>query len=157
MLIRFSDCDLFGHLSNIQYLKYFMDAREDHLKASYGFTLMDYAAKGVGWVVSTNQISYFRPARVNERVVMRSALVDFSPNHIQLEVQMLDEHKTHIKSTLWSKFVHVGVKDGRKTEHSLELMELFTNIKVDIAGVDFAKRMAELKTADASALSQAGS
>lgn len=148
MLVRFSDCDLYGHLSNIQYVKYFMDAREDHIAESYGFTLADFAKQGVGWVVSSNQISYFRSAKVNEPVILRSAIVDLSANHILVEMQMLDENRTHVKAALWSKFVHIGLKDGRKTDHSPEMMELFSSVKVADVTNDFNARMAELKTAN---------
>lgn len=148
MLIRFSDCDLYGHLNNIWYIKYFLDAREDHLATSYGLRLGEFAKQGVGWVVSTNQISYFRPAMVNEPVVMRSAVVDYSPNHVLVEMQMIDEKRTHIKSALWSKFVHVGLKDGRKTDHGVGMMELFEKIKLDNITMDFNSRMTELKTSN---------
>jgi YbgC/YbaW family acyl-CoA thioester hydrolase len=148
MLVRFSDCDLYGHLSNIQYVKYFMDAREDHIAESYGFTLAEFAKRGVGWVVSSNQISYFRPAKVNEPVVLRSAIVDMSLNHLLVEMQMLDQERTHVKAALWSKFVHVALKDGRKTDHSSEIMELFGAVKVPNVTTDFNTRMAELKTAN---------
>lgn len=145
MSIRFSDCDLYGHLNNIWYIKYFLDAREDHLAASYGLTLGGFAKQGVGWVVSTNQVSYFRPAMVNEEVVMRSGLVEFSNNHVLVEMQMIDTKRTHVKSALWSKFVHVGLKDGRKTDHSQAMMELFEKIKLDNITMDFGSRMQELK------------
>lgn len=146
MQIRFSDCDLYGHLSNIQYVKYFMDAREDHIAESYGLSLAGFAKQGVGWVVSSNQISYFRPAKVNEPVVLRSAIIDLSPNHIVVEMQMVDEKRTHIKAALWSKFVHVSLKDGRKTEHNAEMMQLFGKVKLDDVTTDFDSRMTELKT-----------
>jgi len=145
MLIRFSDCDLYGHLSNIAYVKYFLDAREDHISESYGLTLADFARQGVGWVVSTNQISYFRPAKVNEQVILRSAIVDLSPSRIVVEMQMLDGKRTHIKSSMWSKFVHVSLKDGRKTEHNGEIMELFEQIKLRDITLDFNSRMSDLK------------
>jgi YbgC/YbaW family acyl-CoA thioester hydrolase len=146
MLIRFSDCDLYGHLSNIQYVKYFMDAREDHISESYGITLADFAKQGVGWVVSSNQIQYFRAAKVNESVILRSAVIDLSPGHITVEMQMLDQNRTHVKSALWSKLVHIVLKDGRKTEHSSEIMELFEKIKLDNITLDFESRMSELKS-----------
>ncbi|HEX8060490.1 MAG TPA: thioesterase family protein [Cyclobacteriaceae bacterium] len=148
MLVRFSDCDLYGHLSNIQYVKYFMDAREDHISESYGLSLVDFAKQGVGWVVSSNQISYFRPAKVNEPVILRSAIVDLSANHLLVEMQMLDEKRTHVKAALWSKFVHIGLKDGRKADHSPEMMELFGRVKVANVTSDFNARMSELKTAN---------
>jgi len=148
MLVRFSDCDLYGHLSNIQYVKYFMDAREDHIAESYGITLADFAKQGVGWVVSSNQISYFRSAKVNEPVILRSAIVDLSVNHLLVEMQMLDEKRTHVKAVLWSKFVHVDLKEGRKTNHSSEMMDLFNSVKVENVTNDFNTRMSELKTAN---------
>ena len=146
MLIRFSDCDLYGHLSNIQYVKYFMDAREDHIAESYGLTLADFAKQGIGWVVSSNQIAYFRSAKVNEPVILRSGIIDLSANHILVEMQMIDEKRTNVKAALWSKFVHVSLKDGRKTEHSSELMDLFSKVKLDNVELNFDSRMSELKS-----------
>jgi YbgC/YbaW family acyl-CoA thioester hydrolase len=143
--IRFSDCDLYGHLSNIQYVKYFMDAREDHISESYGLSLGDFAKQGIGWVVSSNQIAYFRSAKINEPVILRSAIIGLSPAHILVEMQMIDEKRTNVKAALWSKFVHVSLKDGRKTEHSSELMNLFNQVKLEDVQLDFEARMNELK------------
>jgi YbgC/YbaW family acyl-CoA thioester hydrolase len=151
MLVRFSDCDLYGHLSNIQYVKYFMDAREDHIAANYGFTLANFAKQGIGWVVSSNQVAYFRSAKVNEPVILRSAIVELSPMHIIVEMQMLDENRTHVKAAMWSKFVHISLKDGRKNEHNSELMELFNSVKVDDVATDFNARMVDLKTSSVNA------
>lgn len=147
MLIRFSDCDLYGHLSNIAYVKYFLDAREDHLSEAYGMTLAGFAKEGVGWVVSSNQISYFRSARVNEPVILRSAVVEVSSGHIMVESQMIDAKRSHVKSAMWSKFVHVGLKDGRKTDHSPFMMDFFEKVRLEGVTNDFNTRMNELKIA----------
>src|SRR5688572_8412521 len=88
LAIRFSDCDMYGHLNNIWYLKYFLDAREDHIAKHYGLSLAHFAKMGTGWVVSTNQIAYLRPALVNEQVTIRSAVIDFSDHDILVEMQM---------------------------------------------------------------------
>ncbi len=146
-LVRFSDCDLFGHLGNVWYVKYFLDAREEHLSKSYGFTIGDFAKQGVGWVVSTNQIAYFRPAFVNEQVILRSAIVEFSASQLLVEMQMWDAKGTHVKSAMWSNFVHVGMKDGRRTDHSAELLNLFGNLVAGPFGDgSFAARMQALKS-----------
>jgi acyl-CoA thioester hydrolase len=123
-----------------------MDAREDHIAESYAFTLADFAKQGVGWVVSSNQISYFRAAKVNEPVILRSAIVDLSLNHLLVEMQMLDEKRTHVKAVLWSKFVHINLKDGRKADHTPDMMELFGKVKVGDVTKDFDNRMTELKS-----------
>jgi acyl-CoA thioester hydrolase len=147
MQVRFSDCDLYGHLNNIWYVKYFLDAREDHIAQSYGLTLADFAQRGVGWVVSTNHIAYLKSAKVNERVVLRSAVINFQDNQILVEMQMLDEHRTHVKSVMWSTFVHVGLKDGRRINHSIELTELFSRVKVGgYEHHEFDKRLIDLRS-----------
>lgn len=146
MQVRFSDCDLYGHLNNIWYVKYFLDAREDHIAQSYGLTLADFAQRGIGWVVSTNQIAYLKSAKVNEKVVLRSAVINFKDNQILVEMQMLDEHRIHVKSVMWSTFVHVGLKDGKRISHSDELTELFTRVKVGgYEHHEFDKRLSDLK------------
>ena len=40
--IRFTDCDMFGHLNNSRYLDYLINAREDHLKDFYNFDFNQY-------------------------------------------------------------------------------------------------------------------
>jgi YbgC/YbaW family acyl-CoA thioester hydrolase len=153
MQIRFSDCDLYGHLNNVWYIKYFLDAREDHIAENYGLTLGKFAKLGVGWVVSSNQIAYFKPARINESVIVRSALVGHQPDQVLVEMQMLDETGSHFKSVMWSKFVHIGLKDGKRTPHSEEMMDLFGQIQ---AGTyrdhEFNERMNYLRSVKPSEL-----
>src|SRR6187399_1425242 len=86
LAVRFSDCDMYGHLNNIWYLKYFLDAREDHIASNYGLSLAYFAKQGTGWVVSTNQISYLRPALVNEQVIIRSGVIEFSGEDLLVEM-----------------------------------------------------------------------
>ncbi|MFZ6010411.1 MAG: acyl-CoA thioesterase [Bacteroidota bacterium] len=147
MAVRFSDCDLYGHLNNVWYIKYFLDAREDHIAENYGLTLAKFAQLGVGWVVSSNQIAYFKPARVNESVVVRSAIVGHQTDQILVEMQMLDSAASHFKSVMWSRFVHVGLKDGKRTAHSAEMTELFDQLRAgDYADRDFHDRIQYLRS-----------
>jgi len=60
--IRFTDCDLFGHLNNGRYIDYLLNAREDHLKTEYGLDLTDFYKQGLSWLVAGHEISYIRPA-----------------------------------------------------------------------------------------------
>jgi len=144
--IRFSDCDMYGHLNNIWYLKYLLDAREDHIADSYDLTMAKFASMGSGWVVGTNQIAYLRPAMVNEKVIVRSAVIDYSANDILVEMQMTDVKRTHVKAILWSKFVHVSLKDGKRINLDQPLSDLFQKLKVGgYERDDFNKRVADLK------------
>lgn len=147
MLIRFSECDLFGHLNNVWYVKYFLDAREDHIANEYGLSLAHFVKKGLGWVVGSNQIRYFRPARVNEQVIIRTSLLNFADDRLLVEMQMWDEATSHLKAAMWTSFVHVSVNDGRKAPHSEDLMDLFKRVHLPVANAaDFQQRMDEIRS-----------
>lgn len=144
--IRFSDCDPFSHLNNAAYVNYFMNAREDHLVDTYGIQLKDYAAKGLGWVVTQHQIAYLKPAFVAEKVNIHSRVLEFSNNQIKVEMWMTDEHQKKVKSFLWSIFTHIDLKTGRRAEHDPQMMELLGQIVVEHNGADtFEQRITAMK------------
>lgn len=153
-LIRFSDCDMYGHLNNIWYLKYFLDAREEHIAANYNLTLSEFAQKGIGWAVSSNQIAYLKPARVNETVYIRSAVCDYTDSEILVEMHMQNEKRSHLKSVLWSKFVHIDLATGRRTNYASEYKALFEKLRIDSSPDDFNKRVSVLKNQEASPMTQ---
>ena len=146
LAVRFSDCDMYGHLNNIWYLKYFLDAREDHIASNYGLSLAYFAKQGMGWVVSTNQIAYLRPALVNEQVIIRSGVIEFSGEDLLVEMQMIDAKHSHLKAMMWSKFVHVGLKDGKRAPIEEKLQPLFTKLRQGGYRYDeFDRRIGDLK------------
>ena len=146
LAVRFSDCDMYGHLNNIWYLKYFLDAREEHISRSYGLSLAHFAKQGIGWVVSSNQIAYLRPAMVNEDVIIRSAVIDFTNQDLLVEMQMIDASRSQLKAVMWSRFVHVGLKDGKRATHDTKLVTLFEQLRQGGYRYDeFDRRVADLK------------
>lgn len=115
--IRFNDCDMFGHLNNSSYLDYLINAREDHLKDNYNLSLSDYYKNGQGWVVSTHEIAYLRPAVYNETVCIQSTLLWVDSDSLLVETLMLNEKKDQLKAIMRSKLIHVNTKTGRKEPH----------------------------------------
>ena len=126
--IRFGDCDLFAHLNNARYLDYFINAREDHLKEAYGVDLTHYYQQGISWLVATHQITYVRPAAYNERVFISSTLIELSTDLLLVEMIMTDEKQSHVKAFLWTKFIPINVKTGRKESHPESFMEFAKSI-----------------------------
>ncbi len=115
--VRFSDCDLFGHLNNARYIDYFLNAREDHLKEYYNFDLADYYQKNLSWVVGGHEIAYLRPAVYNEEVTIQSTLLRAETDYLLVETQMKNEKGTHLKAIMRTKFVPIDTKTGRKSPH----------------------------------------
>ncbi|HEX6181861.1 MAG TPA: acyl-CoA thioesterase [Chitinophagaceae bacterium] len=122
--IRFNDCDPFGHLNNSKYIDYMLNAREDHLKQFHQLNLDEFYKKGLGWVVTGHEILYLRPANYNETVVIQSDLIEGGDSDLLVEMRMLDETNTILKSILWTRFACVNIKSGKRDTHSPEFMEL---------------------------------
>ena len=134
--IRFGDCDPFRHLNNARYVDYFMNAREDHLKDNYNMDLADYYKKGMGWVVLQHDINYLRPAAFNEKVCIRSGLLAAGPDHLLLEMLMLDEKQTQLKALMHTRFISINLATGKRADHLTEFME-FVSDKV-VPGINEA-------------------
>lgn len=142
-LVHTSDCDIMGHLNNTQYLSYFINAREAHLLQAYNLRLSDYFAQGIGWVIGNHEIYYVRPVKHNEHVRITTALIQMSESHLLVESRMTDEAGNTLKSILWTRYVPVNIKTGRKEKHPEAFMTFAQSIlQTDVAIEDgLAKRL----------------
>jgi acyl-CoA thioester hydrolase len=129
-LIRFSDCDLYGHLNNARFLDYFLNAREDHLKDYYGVSLTQFYKEGTGWLIWNHEICYLRPAVYNERVCITTLLLQATPTSLLVEMLMTDEPQTHIKALLWTTFVPIDNRTGKRSQHPQAFMEFAKAVEV---------------------------
>lgn len=143
-IIRFQDCDPYGHLNNGRYLDYFMNAREDQVLGAYDFDIYHYSrTSGFGWVVAQNHIAYLKPALLMEEVNIHSQLLVSKPKFIQLEMRMFDQ-KDRLKSLLWAQFVHVDIRQAKSVPHSEELQQIFDKVCIPVEEKDFNERLAKL-------------
>lgn len=147
-LIRFPDCDPFNHLNNSRYIDYFINAREDHLRNHHQFEIYSYAQKtGKSWVVGQNEIAYLSPANLMETVIIESTIIELTETDIRVEMRMWDEQKTRLKAFLWTKFVHIDIRDMKRATHDQVLMEKFSVfVNPQENARNFEERITELKT-----------
>ncbi len=152
VIARFSDCDPFGHLNNARYIDYFLNAREDHLATFYNFLLFQHTQQHQsGWVVSHTEITYLRPVKVVEAVVIRTALLHYSDSVLVVEGAMLDKDTRKLKALCWFQFAYVSLQTGRTASHPDDLTQLFQSIclPATIYADGFANRVDSLrKTGD---------
>ena len=147
-IIRFQDCDPFGHLNNSKYLDYMINAREDHLIEEYGLNIFNMAKQhGKSWVVGHSEIVYLKPAVVMEKVKVQSRLIDFSDRSVKAEIVMLDSNEEHIKAVLWSKFVHYDLKTLRSRPHEEEMMSILAEIHIPLEEATLEQRAKKLAEA----------
>lgn len=147
-IVRFGDCDPYGHLNNARYLDYMINAREDHLREAYQVSIADFAKQGIGWVTTRNEIQYVRPAFYNERVCIESALLEANETEVLVEVVMYDESRQQLKALLWATLTHINIKTGRRETHGQEIFKFLIGVTdghVDVAA-GFKARLTELLT-----------
>lgn len=131
-IVRFQDCDPYGHLNNSKYIDYLLNVREDHLREHYALDVFAMAARDkVSWLVGHNDIVYLRPADVMEEVVVRTALIDYTNRFVKAEMAMMDSERGHIKAVLWTKFFYFDFGRGTGIRHTEAQMELFAQLKLD--------------------------
>jgi thioesterase-3 len=139
--VRFSDCDPFRHLNNSRYIDYFLNAREDHVEEQFGLNIYKMASStGASWIVGTNQIMYFQPALLSERVILESQLIRFSDKKLLVEMRMYDHEKKKLKAFLWSDFIFIDLQNGRSKQHDPEFMEMFEAACLPVEQNTFSER-----------------
>lgn len=132
VIVRFQDCDPFGHLNNARYIDYFMNAREDHLRDFYNFHIFELSqTTKQGWVVTKNQLAYLSPAMMQEEVLIRTHLIHMTESVLVVEGLMFDKDARRLKAVGWIEFTFVGLQTGRTTRHPDDFMTTFGAVVVD--------------------------
>lgn len=130
-IIRFNDCDPYGHLNNSKYIDYFINAREDHLRDHYDIDLKKWAAEGQTFVVSQHEIRYLRPAFYNESVDIRSALIGWGESWLQVEMCMFGTDR-QLKAIMWTVFTRVHPTTGKRHAHPPPFQSFIDNALIEV-------------------------
>ncbi len=146
VVIRFQDCDPFGHLNNARYIDYFINVREDHLAAHYNLDIYERQKQlNTNWVVSKTKIAYISPVFFRETVSIQTRLINYNADSLLMEGVMLDKNHKYLKSVIWIEFRHFDLTKGQLVKHSEELMERFENmLKRGVNNESFDERVKEI-------------
>jgi acyl-CoA thioester hydrolase len=145
-VIRFQDCDPFGHLNTARYVDYVFNARVDQVEQHYGFRFFERGMQE-SWLVTKLQIAFLSPAAVMERVLIRTLLVKVTENSLIVEGLMLDHEAERLKAFVCAEFGYVSLVTGKRALHPPELMALFRSVVVEenFDENGFNRRVEELK------------
>lgn len=144
--IRFSDCDPIGHLNNVKYLEYMLNAREDHVEDFYGFTYEEYTKKtGCTWITIQNEIAYLKEVRYNSTVQISSKTIEVGDRVSKVELLMKDEKGSTIHAVLWITVIYFNMKSRKSESQPQELKDLFNKYCVSLEEKDFQSRVSKLR------------
>lgn len=140
--VRFSDCDPIGHLNNVKYLEYMLNAREDHVESGYGFTYEEYTRKtGCTWITIQNEIAYLKEVRYNAKVVISSKTIEVGDRLSKVEILMKSEDGKTIHSILWLSVIYFNMKTRKSDLHPEDTKNLFLKFLVNLEEKDFKSRV----------------
>ncbi|WP_234111155.1 acyl-CoA thioesterase [Chryseobacterium sp. R2A-55] len=144
--VRFSDCDPIGHLNNVKYLEYMLNAREDHVENGYGFTYEEYTRKtGCTWITIQNEIAYLKEVRYNAKVMISSKTIELSDRLSKVEILMKSEDGKTIHSILWLTVIYFDMKTRKSAVQPEGTQQLFRKFLVDLEEKDFQTRVATFR------------
>ncbi|MFY0644544.1 MAG: acyl-CoA thioesterase [Bacteroidia bacterium] len=140
--IRFQDCDPFGHLNNARFIDYFLNARADQVLENFNIDI--FGGSGFTWVVGSNQIAYFKQAKLNEAVLIETQIIAFTEKFLRVEMRMYDRAKKELKALLWVDSIPFSLVTQRSTPHSEELMKMFEVNLMPVEQLTFEERRSAL-------------
>lgn len=144
--VRFSDCDPIGHLNNVKYLEYMLNAREDHVENGYGFTYEEYTRKtGCTWITVQNEIAYLKEVRYNAKVMITSKTIEIGDRLSKVEILMKSEDGKTIHSILWLTVIYFNMKTRTSVSQPEETKDLFKKFLVNVEEKDFQSRAQSLR------------
>ena len=74
--VRHYECDAYGHLNNVNYLRYMQEATIE-ASAAAGYDTARYAALGYHWLVRETEIEYLHPLVYGDTVEVKTWVADF--------------------------------------------------------------------------------
>jgi acyl-CoA thioester hydrolase len=72
---------------------------------------------------------YAKPVHYAEVVNITTGLLKVTPDMLHVEMYMTDKNNTTLKALLWTTFIPVNVKTGKKETHAIEIMEALQNLQ----------------------------
>lgn len=140
--VRFSDCDPIGHLNNVKYIEYMMNAREDHVEAFYGFTYEDYIKEtGCTWIAIQNEIAYLKEIRANKKVKITSKTIEITDRISKVEILMKSEDEKTIHSVLWLTVIYFNMRTRKSEPLTGDVRDRFEKFLVTLDQKDFQSRV----------------
>ena len=144
--VRFSDCDPIGHLNNIKYLEYMLNAREDYVESFFGFNFEEYLKKtGCTWITVQNEIAYLKEVRANKKVQISNKTIAVSDRMVTVELVMSSEDGSIVHSVLWITVIYFNMKTRRSEIQPEEVQNLFHKDFEDLGGITFNERVQFLR------------
>lgn len=119
--VRQYECDAYGHLNNVNYLRYLSEARLD-ASATAGYDLARYAAIGCRWQTRRLDVEYLRPAHYGETLAVRLSVLGSEPGSLRRAYEFRLNGSRNLVAQAQDETACVDASTGQPVEIPAELI-----------------------------------
>lgn len=89
--VRPDDIDMFNHVHNSKYLDYVLAARYEQMHKFYKMSWEDFAKMGYGWVVSKVTISFKRPLKLGNTIIVKTSILSILEKGCTVQFEIVNK------------------------------------------------------------------
>jgi len=123
--VKPEEIDGLGHVNNLVYLEWFVEAAAAHSRA-VGWGLERMLAMGEGWVVRRHEIDYLLPVKPDETVLIRTWVetAESASSERRYEIYRPSDGKQVCRGL--TRWVWIDYKTGRPRRIPIEVTQAFS-------------------------------
>ncbi len=121
--VKAESIDANGHANNIEFVRWMQEAAVSHADTA-GCTAATLAG-GATWVVRSHQIEYLRPAFVDERIDVRTWVVDFRRAFSRRKYEFVRVEDQTVLARGETNWVFIETRTGRPRSIPADIAGMF--------------------------------
>jgi acyl-CoA thioester hydrolase len=122
--IRHYECDAFGHLNNVSFLRFMQETAYD-ASAAVGYDMVCYENTGTRWFIRETHIEYLAPVYYGDTVIVRSWVRDFHRVRSIRAYEMFQKGSGKMVARAWSDWVYIEADRFRPITIPMEMKKAF--------------------------------
>lgn len=124
LVVEAEQIDVLGHANNVWYVEWMQQAALAHT-AAQGWPASRYQTLGVGWVVREHRIEYRQPARLGDRVVVRTWVASMKRVTSLRRYDILRHDGRELLARAETTWAFIRYDTGQPTRVPREIIEAF--------------------------------
>ena len=122
--VRYYECDAYGHVNNVNYLRYMQEAAFD-ASAAAGYGFARYQAMGRNWLTRRTDIEYLRPVHYGDSVEVKTWVLDFHRVRSRRVYELRSVNSGELAARGMTDWVYVDAATGRPVSVPPEMVADF--------------------------------
>lgn len=122
--VRHYECDVYGHVNNVNYLRYMQEAAFD-ASAAAGYDMARYSEMDRHWLIRETDIEYLRPLRYGDSVQVKTWVRDFRRVRSRRAYELRQSASGELAARASTDWVFLDTSTGRPTTIPAEMMVAF--------------------------------